>query len=1212
MADKIAKRGVSIFIDGKEIKNSVGSIVSEMKKLEAQQKKMIVGSDEYVAHGKKIEYLKSLHREHIANQKKIAAEYGNMEKAADKAAKSSETSISKMANGFNKYFAMFTAALAALTGFTLGLKKFMDMRNELEQSSANLKAITGLDDQSVEWLRKYAKELSTTTTEAGVRITASSKEIMDGFTVIGSKRPELLKNKEAMADVTKQALTLAATGVPVETAFDVVTASMNQFNLEGKDASRIINAIAAGSLEGSAEADSLAGSLKNVGTVANDSNMSLEDTVAMLEVMASKQLVGEEAGTKLRGALLKLKDAGVGYVSGQFNVRDALVEVNQQLDSKAGALQRDALLQKIFGAENITAGTILLQNVDAYDKLRVAVTGTDTAMRQAKIQTATVTAQLAQAQNKFNELGMELVKDLNPALLKATNFGNTFMRMLMQMPQFLKENKVGIAFLVTGLTAYLIALNASNIATKSKLAWSALEKVADYLKIASLRIRIALTGEATIAELRLVAAQKAMNASMMLNIYAATAVAIAAITYAVYKLATQTTAAEKAWKNFNKESETQVQTANQLFEALKKTAAGTAERKTLIDKINSVYGEYLSNQLTEKSNLNDITIAQGQVNQALREKIAIQTKEQAKAEVTKDAVDTQVEAFESLRKRLVKIKGEDMSSVIMENIKSIFDTNQSDLTKAHKLASAYLSQQAGSKLKFVDYQNLRDYTSSLRNMVKDLAEIDAKFKMFEGRSPLTIYDPGRSTSTKGNSLKNTVTTTASDQKKEQKDAYSEQERMLEDHAKRRQILIQDMFANMVIGEELYTSLSENNTLMSLEEKLRLQKKFGKDTADTELQISSEMLKQQKKSSKEFADNLVKNAPKNKVNNDISDEEMNRYLKFLDIKKEYGLNELDNFKSQKDLELAIVQEYLDKRLITEQDAANVRAVLASKEFELNTRNAKATAQEIANIAGNLSSALQGFQAAEEQKIETKYQKEIKAAQKAGKDTTSIEERKNRELAALRAKNADAMFAVQVAGIVASTAAAAIDAYANAVKIPGAGLILAPIAAAAAVAYGGSQIVQANAAREQAKEGYYDGGFTGGDDPRKVMGVVHGKEFVSNHTATANPNLLPMYNLIDEAQKNGTAGSLTKKDLAKALNISYSYDAPIRTRTAVGVFNPNAPDNPIYAAMMARQAEVIDKLNKRLDEPIEAYSVISGRQGSYEQNKRYEKLINNASR
>ncbi len=69
MADKIAKRGVSIFIDGKEVKNSVGGIVSEMRKLEAQQKKMIIGSDEYVAHAKKIAYLKSLHKEHSQNQK---------------------------------------------------------------------------------------------------------------------------------------------------------------------------------------------------------------------------------------------------------------------------------------------------------------------------------------------------------------------------------------------------------------------------------------------------------------------------------------------------------------------------------------------------------------------------------------------------------------------------------------------------------------------------------------------------------------------------------------------------------------------------------------------------------------------------------------------------------------------------------------------------------------------------------------------------------------------------------------------------------------------------------------------------------------------------------------------------------------------------------------------------------------------------------------
>src|SRR5665647_238181 len=114
---------------------------------------------------------------------------------------------------------------------------------------------------------------------------------------MGSARPELLKDKEALAQVTENALILAeASKIEMVPAMDAVAASMSQFNLDASQTGRIINTIAAGSLEGSAEVADLTESLKNVGTVAADSNMNLEQTVAVLEVLAEKQLKGVEGG----------------------------------------------------------------------------------------------------------------------------------------------------------------------------------------------------------------------------------------------------------------------------------------------------------------------------------------------------------------------------------------------------------------------------------------------------------------------------------------------------------------------------------------------------------------------------------------------------------------------------------------------------------------------------------------------------------------------------------------------------------------------------------------------------------------------------------------------------------------------------------------------------------------------------------------------------
>lgn len=1258
MADKIAKRGVSIYIDGKEVANSVKAISGEMRKLTNEQAKMTMGADNYVAHGKKIEYLKSLLVEHKDYQKQIAKEYGNMEKAADKYSKNTEGGFSKLANGFNKYFAIFTAGLAAVTGLTLGLKKFIDMRNELEQSSASLKAITGLDDKSVAWMRQYAKELSTTTTEAGVRITATSKEIMDGFTVIGSKRPELLKNKEAMADVTKQALTLAATGVPVETAFEVVTASMNQFNLTGKDANRIINSIAAGSLEGSAEADSLAGSLKNVGTVANDSNMTLEDTVAMLEVLASKQLVGEEAGTKLRGALLKLKDAGVGYASGQFNVRDAIIEVNQQMAKKANALQRDALLQKIFGAENITAGTILLQNVDAYDKLRVAVNDTDVAMRQAKIQTSTISAQLAQAQNRFNELGMELVQNLNPAMLKATNFGTNFMKLLMQLPKFLKENKVSIVAFVAGLAAYLTVVNLSNIATKARLALAVLEKVADYLKIVALRTRIALTGQATIAELRLLAAQNALNASMMKNIWGLVAAAIAIATvYLVSYLnkANELTEAQKIANgvmedyrnNFAENSKAVMEEKAQLtglVTAIINTNDNQATRNRLIDELNAKYPGFIS--FIDKEKVTNELLAQAladvneQYDMKLRS-VALNSKSQAYEQATVKAMQRQIEIQDELN----KLRSQPQNSNEAK-IKALVDEDRqlSANIKSYENASSTFRANAAKNDEEVKRMNTSGYYAGLMTQYKtflkaatenranaekgsdkwnfynkQIADANAAFKYANLK-----YNEIKKLESKNNNQKptgnNTGNSVATPDKSKKKDPYKDDLKALEDFWKDDEAINKNAYAKGAIGEDVFHQFMYDNQIGFLEDKIKLQKKYGQDTTETQIAISEAILNEN-----EYWNNKEKAQDKDLLASKKQDVKTREELakEIADIMERYGVDEAGRLKTQKELELKIVEEAYKQGIISATIYAETIKKINEKSLPEWANKTKEIAGGIANVAGEFSSALQGFQSAEERSIETKYQKQIDAAQKAGKDTTAIEKKKNEELAAIRAKNADSALAIQVAMIAASTAEAAISAFASAVKVPIVGPVLAPIAAGAAVAYGLSQVAQAKAARDAAKEGYYDGGYhtpegyTGGTDPRDVRGVFpdgqpyHGDEFIANHKTTRNREVRPVLDLIDSAQKLGTASSLTRADISKALRLSPGYsDGGYRgSNTPV---SPNYNDGGGDTMSMDEIAAAINRLNDRLDKGIVAESVISGRTGSFEQTKKYEKLIKNASR
>lgn len=275
---------------------------------------------------------------------------------------------------------MITAAIAA---FVLAGKALITNSREFQKASSSLSAITGATGESLKFMTDKAKEYSKA-------LGLSATEIVGAFEKVGSAIPELLNNGEMLTEVTKNALVLSqSTGgkLAIEDAAKAAATALNQFGIPLTESARAVNVLAAGSKAGSAEVLDLTESFKNVGAVASTSNMTLEETTAALETLGEKGLYGAEAGTKLRGVLLQMKAAGMGFASGQFNINDALEETRVKLDGIKDPIKRAAMEQEIFGKENMTAGIILTQNIGKFNELTKAVTGTNTAFEQAATQT---------------------------------------------------------------------------------------------------------------------------------------------------------------------------------------------------------------------------------------------------------------------------------------------------------------------------------------------------------------------------------------------------------------------------------------------------------------------------------------------------------------------------------------------------------------------------------------------------------------------------------------------------------------------------------------------------------------------------------------------------------------------------------------------------------------------------------------------------------
>ena len=233
---------------------------------------------------------------------------------------------------------------------------------------------------------------------------------------------------------------------------------------------------------------------------------------------------------------------------------------------------------------------------------------------------------------------------------------------------------------------------------------------------------------------------------------------------------------------------------------------------------------------------------------------------------------------------------------------------------------------------------------------------------------------------------------------------------------------------------------------------------------------------------------------------------------------------------------------------------------------------------------IMSAMSSYYAAQsdyEQKVtQQKYDRMIKHAGKNATLARKLEDKKQKELAKIKTKYARKEANMQVAQAIAQTALGAVSAYASVMRgIPApANLVMAPIAAGLAIAAGAIQIATIKKQQQAQEAGYYEGGFTGGSDYRRKAGIVHQGEFVANHRAVNNPQLLPALQLIDRAQRNNTIGMLTAADVSQSLGTG---------TTVVSAPTVNVQtDNAELSGVIGKMNETLDRMGALLDGGITA--------------------------
>lgn len=276
--------------------------------------------------------------------------------------------VTRFAGSLAKMAVGATAAMGVSTALSDIVQKSMDF----EKSMSSLKALTGVSAEEMEYFQRQAIKLGSTSTQ-------TASQVVEAFQLIGSQQPELLKNKEALAEVTKQAIILAeASGMDVPEAARALSGSINQMGESADKAGEYINILAAASQAGSADIPYLTKAIERSGGAASSVGVRYNELVAAIEAIAPKVTEASEAGTYLRNIFLTLE------ASSDQKLKPSVVGLTAALENLAAKNLNATQMTKMFGKENVTAALAIVNAKDEYKKYVDAITGTNTALEQQK------------------------------------------------------------------------------------------------------------------------------------------------------------------------------------------------------------------------------------------------------------------------------------------------------------------------------------------------------------------------------------------------------------------------------------------------------------------------------------------------------------------------------------------------------------------------------------------------------------------------------------------------------------------------------------------------------------------------------------------------------------------------------------------------------------------------------------------------------------
>lgn len=1004
-------------------------------------------------------------------------------------ARDTRFSLSKMADGVNRYAAMGAGVVGALTGVALTARKCVDEYAEMEEAEAQVIKYTGMTRDEVKGLNEEFKEMDTRTAreklnalagDAGRLGITGKKDVLE-FVDAADKinvalgedlGDDAVKNIGKLAQMFGEDQKLGLRGAMLATGSAINEVAQNSSAAEAY----------------------LVGFTARVAGAANQAKVSQGDILGYASVLDQNMQQQEMAATAFQTLMMKMyqEPAKFAKIAGQsvedftsLIKKDANEAILQFLDTlnKKGGLDQLAPMFKEMGLDGVRASGVISTMAGKIDDIRKAQRLANDAysdgtsiIKEVNVQNNTVQAGLDKAKNNFKDIRVELGEKLQPVMKYMITTGSLTVKGLGTMVSILWKYKGAIVAASAAVAAYTLVVKAD---TMAKSLWTTITKGA--------------TAAASLFNKTLKANPLGLVASVLAGV----------VSYlAIFK--TRTNEATEAQEALNAKME-RYETLMGRIAGIKskadnldlldddqkqrtrsETEAAISELKGRMAEEMAIHRKWFQEQKAEKMKwIGDDKSLEKAVIGGLKHQLQERLKLYGSYAVKKK----ELEAI------LAKLPEQEVDNPVPEGNSNGVDENGLDKelkAREEKLKQAMQVEQNLWKEEYLNRQHTEDeYNQALQDS-------EMKF-LLERKALLEAY--GKDTSDIQGQIYDKMIAEAARIDKAKNEAEGKEK--------------QGGFAAL---DSSYKSDRQQIKQAYLDGDIRSEEEYRKKLLEAE----RDYLKQKRAMQLQYGDDTTA------VDDKLLDMGLSSQKEEKDSRREQGFMDMDSassFSQKND----ILQAMYDADLITYEEYQAEKTRIAEEQEQLREDTARAAFDVIGQAASAASQVVSALQDAEVSKVTRKYDKEIKAAKKAGKDTTKLEEEKEEAINQVKKKYADKQFAASVLQVTASTAVAAMEAYKAMAGIPIVGPALGAIAAAAAIASGAAQIAVAKQQRDEAKGlksgGYVDEyveGYTKNGNPDDVAGVipVHKNEFVANHEGVANPHVRQFLDVFDIAQKNGT--------------------------------------------------------------------------------------------